>query len=96
MTSSVTLVAGHAGGGEEDQRRLCTRFFRTAEAQQRAIQGAGLGLSICKTLVESHRGALEVDSVPGEGTTFTVRLPAVERPPEPASSGLPGPVSAVS
>ena len=92
----LTVADDGIGIGEEDQRQLFTRFFRTAEAQQRAIQGVGLGLSISKTIVESHHGALEVDSVPGEGTTFTVRVPAVERPPEPAASGLPGSVGAVS
>jgi len=38
-------------------------------------KGIGLGLALCKTLVEGHGGALEVESEVGKGTTFTVRLP---------------------
>jgi signal transduction histidine kinase len=63
------------GISAEDQERLFTRFFRAQEATERAIQGAGLGLSICKSLVEAHDGTIEVDSAPGAGTTFRVRLP---------------------
>jgi two-component system phosphate regulon sensor histidine kinase PhoR len=73
----MTLTVTDEGIGitEEDQERLFTRFFRAAEAQERAIQGAGLGLSICKSLVEAHGGTIGVDSVAGKGTTFRVRLP---------------------
>jgi signal transduction histidine kinase len=63
------------GISAEDQERLFTRFFRAQEATERAIQGAGLGLSNCKSLVEAHDGTIEVDSAPGAGTTFRVRLP---------------------
>jgi signal transduction histidine kinase len=73
----VTLSVSDDGIGisEEDQERLFTRFFRAAEAQERAIQGAGLGLSICKSLVEAHGGTVGVESAPGQGTTIHVRLP---------------------
>jgi signal transduction histidine kinase len=74
---SVGLTVRDQGIGisEEDQARLFTRFFRAREVQERAIQGAGLGLSICKSLVEAHGGSVGVSSVPGGGTTFHVRLP---------------------
>jgi len=38
-------------------------------------QGTGLGLSICYSIVKQHFGAIEVESVEGQGSTFTVRLP---------------------
>ena len=58
--------------GEKD--RLFTRFFRTRDAEERSIQGVGLGLSITKKIVETHGGRIEVDS--GEaGSTFRVWLP---------------------
>jgi signal transduction histidine kinase len=59
----------------EDQPQLFTRFFRTREATHRAIQGVGLGLSISKTIVESHGGLIELESEPGRGSEFRVVLP---------------------
>jgi PAS domain S-box-containing protein len=60
----------------EERKQLFDRFFRTAAATKNAIPGTGLGLVISKAIVEAHRGLIEVESVPGEGTTFSVRLPA--------------------
>jgi len=50
------------------------RFFRVPE-QSISIRGTGLGLHICKQLVEAHHGSIKVESQPGAGTTFTVLLP---------------------
>lgn len=58
-----------------DREQLFTRFFRARDASEREIQGVGLGLSISHQIVEGHGGRIEVDSVPGEGSTFRVRLP---------------------
>ncbi|HEY8302805.1 MAG TPA: ATP-binding protein [Jatrophihabitans sp.] len=54
---------------------LGNRFYRGTDAQRRAIGGTGLGLAITKTIVERHAGTLEIASVPGEGSTFTIALP---------------------
>ncbi|WP_162249798.1 MULTISPECIES: sensor histidine kinase [unclassified Nocardioides] len=59
----------------EDQGQLFTRFFRTREATLSAIQGVGLGLSISKSIVESHGGLIEVDSELGQGSEFRIVLP---------------------
>lgn len=65
----------------EEQELLFTRFFRSSNAQERAIPGSGLGLSIARAIVEMHGGVVDVESEPGDGTTFRVRLPvAVEEP----------------
>jgi signal transduction histidine kinase len=58
-----------------DRDRLFTRFFRSRQAEERSIQGVGLGLSITKTIVESHGGRIEVQSELGQGSEFRVRLP---------------------
>lgn len=58
-----------------DRSRLFTRFFRSRDAEERSIQGIGLGLSIIKAIVDSHGGRIEVDSEPGIGSVFRVRLP---------------------
>ncbi|GIG38252.1 sensor histidine kinase [Cellulomonas phragmiteti] len=54
---------------------LMERFYRASTATRRAIPGVGLGLSITKAVVEAHGGSVEVTSVVGEGTTFTLTLP---------------------
>lgn len=59
----------------EEQERLFTRFFRSSLAQQQAIPGSGLGLSIANAIVDKHGGSMSVESEPGLGTTFRVRLP---------------------
>jgi len=55
--------------------RIFDRFYRVAEARARADGGSGLGLSIVKLAAECHGGAVSVSSKPGNGSTFTVRLP---------------------
>jgi two-component system phosphate regulon sensor histidine kinase PhoR len=74
----VELEVADTGIGisAQDRERLFTRFFRTADAASRAVAGAGLGLSITKDIVESHGGRIEVESEPGRGSVFRVRLPS--------------------
>ena len=65
------------GISDADQRRLFERFYRTESAQEAAIPGVGLGLSISKAIVEGHGGTIQVASEEGRGTTFTIELPLV-------------------
>ena len=51
------------------------RFYRADEARSRQDGGFGLGLAIVKWIAESHQGGVDLDSRPGQGTTFTVTLP---------------------
>lgn len=61
-----------------DQQRVFERFYRVDPARSRTTGGSGLGLSIVKHVVQSHRGTVSLWSKPGQGSTFTARLPYVE------------------
>src|SRR5690625_656816 len=60
---------------EESVPRVFERFYRVDKARSRNSGGTGLGLAIVKHLVDSHHGDIKVDSIEGEGTTFTVTFP---------------------
>ncbi len=75
-TEAVISVSDNGIGiPREEQERLFSRFFRSSLAQQQAIPGSGLGLSIAHSIIEQHGGSMSVESAPGQGTTFHVRLP---------------------
>jgi signal transduction histidine kinase len=72
---AVLEVEDHGiGVAPEDQERIFERFERAVPA--RHFGGIGLGLWIVRQLVEAHGGTIRVRSVPGQGATFTVELPA--------------------
>ena len=58
-----------------DQRQIFERFYRARSARAAAVPGVGLGLAIAKDLVDAHGGSISVESVVGEGSVLTVRLP---------------------
>jgi signal transduction histidine kinase len=76
--SEVVLEVADNGFGisEQDQIGLFRPFYRTTNPDALNQPGTGLGLSIVATIVERHHGRVEVSSRLGEGTTFTVTLPA--------------------
>ncbi|HCT31059.1 MAG TPA: hypothetical protein DIW31_10085 [Bacteroidales bacterium] len=59
----------------DDIPKLFQEFSRIKNASTRNISGSGLGLSIVKKLVDLYNGKIEVESIPGQGTTFTLRIP---------------------
>lgn len=70
-------VADHGGGISPDQiGELFQKFHRLPQAIEADVPGTGLGLYIVRALAKAHGGDVDVSSVPGEGSTFTVRLPA--------------------
>jgi two-component system phosphate regulon sensor histidine kinase PhoR len=86
----VTITAARAGDAVEltvadtgigipstDLPRISERFYRVDKARSRELGGTGLGLAIVKHLVQSHGGALRIQSELGKGTTVRVTLPAV-------------------
>jgi signal transduction histidine kinase len=62
----------------EDQEQLFTKFFRAHDRSPQAGGGTGLGLVITRLLVELHGGRITVSSAPGQGSTFSFSLPALE------------------
>jgi signal transduction histidine kinase len=56
----------------EVRRRLFEPYFSTKSS------GTGLGLAIARSAIEAHQGTIEVDSAPGKGTRFRIRLPAIK------------------
>jgi two-component system sensor histidine kinase SenX3 len=72
----ISVTDQGMGIPENELRRVFERFYRVDQARSRVTGGTGLGLAIVKHVAENHGGEVAVWSVPGEGSTFTLRLPA--------------------
>ncbi len=83
----VSVSDDGIGISRQDAPRIFEKFFRAADAAA-TVGGTGLGLAVARDIVVSHEGTLEVESVPGRGSTFVLRLPlGVQQPAAaPASS----------
>ncbi len=82
--AEVAVADTGAGIAPADLRRIFEPFFTTKTGpDDDGLGGTGLGLAVCREIVESHRGRLRAESRIGQGTTFTLRLPAC---PEPATA----------
>jgi heavy metal sensor kinase len=66
------------GIAADDLPRIFDRFYRADKARSRELGGVGLGLSIARWVAETHRGSIEVQSTPGAGSVFVVRLPVLQ------------------
>jgi signal transduction histidine kinase len=82
-TAEIRFSDTGKGIPAEQQRHIFVPFYTTKE------KGTGLGLAICQRLVKSHNGSISVQSQPGEGTEFLIRLPAIAEPR--AIEGTPSP-----
>ncbi len=73
---SLVLRVSDQGPGiaEEDLRHITEPFYRADSARQRSTGGYGLGLYLCRLIVEAHAGSIEIQSSPGNGTSIIVRF----------------------
>jgi PAS domain S-box-containing protein len=74
-TATVYVADQGIGIPAEDQANLFQRFFRVDSSLRRSTQGTGLGLYLCKSIVEAHGGRIWLRSEPGKGTTIFFALP---------------------
>jgi signal transduction histidine kinase/DNA-binding response OmpR family regulator len=96
----VTFVVGDEGPGipATEQAELFTKFKRGSAARLRNVAGTGLGLTVCRALAEKMDGTAMVQSEPGRGSFFYLRIPlarAVAAPAPPPESTVFGPMAAL-
>jgi signal transduction histidine kinase len=75
MQTEVTISDTGIGMTEETMAHVFERFYMADKARSRSAGGSGLGLSIVKKIVQMHHGRINVESKPGEGTTFRITIP---------------------
>jgi len=80
----IRVVDNGIGFEEKYLDRIFTPFQRLHNRS--AYAGTGMGLAICRRIVERHDGQMTAESVPGEGSTFTITLPKQQPPPQPDAS----------
>ncbi|MFQ5880756.1 MAG: sensor histidine kinase [Dehalococcoidia bacterium] len=80
----VSLKVWDTGEGipPEDLPNVFERFYRVRKPGDGGSEGVGLGLSIVKAVVNAHGGTVDVDSQPGKGSVFTIRLPVYNASPQ--------------
>jgi len=72
----LTTFSDMGPGVPNDQlEKIFDRFYRIPDPQYTAVQGTGLGLYICRQIVEAHNGTISAESIPGSGTTIKICLP---------------------
>ena len=81
---SVAISVRDRGVGipRHEQDEIFRKFVRGAASRAQGIKGTGIGLAMVRHIVEAHGGTVSVESAPGDGSTFTIVLPAVSRAPE--------------
>jgi signal transduction histidine kinase len=82
----ISVSDNGVGIAPEDLRRIFEPFYSTKSAPDSAGQGGtGLGLAVCRDIIEAHHGRIRAESRPGQGSTFTIILPACVETTAPAA-----------
>lgn len=79
-TAEISIRDTGTGIPPEKLPKIFEPFFSTKKADENGQGGTGLGLALCRKIIETHNGRIRVESVVGKGTTFTLRFPLVEAP----------------
>jgi two-component system sensor histidine kinase SenX3 len=90
-TAQISVADQGIGIPERDLERIFERFYRVDPARSRATGGTGLGLAIVKHVMAAHRGKVTVWSQEGVGSTFTLQMPVVSKPPTAGTKSAGGP-----
>ncbi|MDB5392395.1 MAG: ATP-binding region ATPase domain protein [Planctomycetaceae bacterium] len=75
--AEIAVKDSGTGIPAENLKKIFERFFTTKSADSQGQGGTGLGLALCRDVIESHQGRIRVESTVGKGTTFTLKLPLV-------------------
>lgn len=78
-TVAIAVKDSGIGMTPDEQSQVFSRFYRSRRVKDEAIPGLGIGLSVVDSIVRAHDGSVQIDSAPGVGSTFTLRIPAVSR-----------------
>ena len=73
----IAIKDNGIGIPEESMAHIFERFYRVDKSHSREIGGTGLGLALARNIVIMHRGTIDVESVIGEGSEFTLQIPLV-------------------
>lgn len=84
----VSITDSGIGIAPEDLPNVFTKFYQAKNSDKASSRGTGVGLALVKALVEAHGGRVFAESAVGEGTRFTVELPAVKEPVIPAFAAM--------
>ncbi len=79
---TVSITDHGIGIPREEQPKIFDKFYRVSTGLVHDVKGNGLGLSLVAHIVKAHHGRVTVESEPGRGSTFTIRLPVTERLPD--------------
>lgn len=76
-TAEIMIRDSGPGMTPDTIRKIFEPFYSTKQRDETGRGGTGLGLALCKDIIEAHQGKIRVDSTPGVGTAFTLRFPLV-------------------